>query len=127
MANNKDWTLLVHCSRGLKFFRSNFSGKIAVADSSGYYPDQTEDGVLWLDTSARPVIDESDNGSMRLVLSVTSERDNKRYYVGESVSNLLMLTSILSLGRVKSNSVTFNDIEQYFVKYPPIKDTSEPG
>lgn len=36
--------------QGHKFF-ANEDGRIAIADWSGHYPHQTDDGVLWLDPS----------------------------------------------------------------------------
>lgn len=36
--------------QGHKFF-ANEDGRIAIADWSGHYPHQTDDGPLWLDTS----------------------------------------------------------------------------
>jgi hypothetical protein len=41
--------------RGHKFFRDQDTGRVAIADWSGDYPHQTDDGVLWLDLGARSI------------------------------------------------------------------------
>jgi len=47
------WTKLFKAKGGHKYFRDEITGMIAIADDSGSTPDQTEDGVLWLDRSGR--------------------------------------------------------------------------
>jgi len=42
------WTLLRKVARGHKFYRDEVSGKMAVADYSGRFPHETDDGTLWL-------------------------------------------------------------------------------
>lgn len=44
---------LIHSFKGEHklFADDSQGGRIAVADRSGYFPDQTEDGILWLDTT----------------------------------------------------------------------------
>jgi hypothetical protein len=44
-----------NCQDGHKLFRCNESGQLAIADWSGRYPDQTDDGILFVSTS-RPVV-----------------------------------------------------------------------
>jgi hypothetical protein len=44
---------------GRKFFRDDATDRIAVADESGNYPHEADEGVLWLDIS-RPIIRRSD-------------------------------------------------------------------
>ena len=44
------WTLLFKTVDGHKYFKDENTGKIAVADDSGHFPDSTDDGVLWLNT-----------------------------------------------------------------------------
>lgn len=52
---SKTWEYIARCGdRGHKFFKHLESGRIGVADNSGRTPDQTEDGILWLDRM-RPV------------------------------------------------------------------------
>lgn len=43
------------CQDGHKLFRCRESGQLAIADWSGYSPDQTEDGILFVSKS-RPVV-----------------------------------------------------------------------
>jgi hypothetical protein len=51
------WTSLriPKVNRGHKFFRDQDTGRVAIADWSGDYPHQTDDGVLWLDLQDRSV------------------------------------------------------------------------
>lgn len=49
------WQFLFSVTGCHKWFRDS-NGKIAVADYSGHYPNQTDDGVLYLDTEKRIVI-----------------------------------------------------------------------
>lgn len=50
------WQLALEVPGGHRYFRDmNAHGRVAVADNSGDYPHQTDDGVLWLDTT-RPII-----------------------------------------------------------------------
>lgn len=50
-----NWTMIRQPAymQGHKFFRSD-KGDIAIADWSGRYPEDTDDGTLWLDGS-RPI------------------------------------------------------------------------
>jgi len=53
-----DWRLVLGFRDGHKYFRcrrGDTPGGIGVADQSGHYPHETEDGVLWLDQQ-RPVL-----------------------------------------------------------------------
>lgn len=50
----KHWTFIGRTGiGGHKFFRETETGRIAVADNSGHYPHQTEDGVLYLDETRK--------------------------------------------------------------------------
>lgn len=63
MSGDSMWSMLHHpknadgksCQDGHKLFRCNESGQLAIADWSGRYPDQTDDGILFVSTS-RPVV-----------------------------------------------------------------------
>jgi len=63
MSVNTQWSTLHYpknadgkrCQDGHKLFRCNESGQLAIADWSGQYPDQTDDGILFVSTS-RPVV-----------------------------------------------------------------------
>jgi hypothetical protein len=53
--------------RGHKFFEDTTNGRLAIADDSGDRPDQTDDGVLWVDPS-RHVCEVREGGCMLLPL-----------------------------------------------------------
>lgn len=63
MSGNSQWSTLHYpknaagnrCQDGHKLFRCNEGGSIAIADWSGHYPDQTDDGILFVSKS-RPVV-----------------------------------------------------------------------
>ena len=69
------WTPLFATPNGHKFFTARFpqEGRIAVADQSGLFPEHTDDGVLWVDTTkplaasdeyfSIPLVDEDGNES----------------------------------------------------------------
>ena len=77
-----EWTLLWRDSQkdesgrfyGHSFYRDSITGKVSIKDMSGPTPDQTDDGVLWLDTS-RPMVFWIEDGKMRASLPVMG-----RYY-----------------------------------------------
>lgn len=77
-----EWTLLWRDSQtdergrfyGHSFYRDDLTGRVSIKDMSGDTPDQTDDGVLWLDTS-RPMVFWMDEGKMRASLPVMG-----RYY-----------------------------------------------
>lgn len=48
------WRLLKAIPGNHKWFLDENTGRLAVADYSGHLPDQTDDGVMWLDTE-RPI------------------------------------------------------------------------
>lgn len=45
------WVKELDIRNGHRFFRDQITGRVAVADRSGTLPQNTDDGVLWLDTS----------------------------------------------------------------------------
>jgi hypothetical protein len=67
-----DWQLLFS-SDGHKYFLDKLSGKYAVADGSGYFPNETDDGVLWLDLQ-KPLTLDLWNGTF-ISVSVPLEAD----------------------------------------------------
>lgn len=46
------WTTVrTHRQNGHAVYRDN-AGRIALADNSGHFPENTDDGIMWLDTNA---------------------------------------------------------------------------
>lgn len=57
------WQLVLRIKGGHRYFTvSDYGGMVACADASGTYPEQTEDGILWLDRS-RPIVLGDDNSA----------------------------------------------------------------
>lgn len=46
--NRYDWEFLFCVPRCHKWFIDKISGRVAVCDGSGKFPDETHDGVIWL-------------------------------------------------------------------------------
>lgn len=57
----RDWELVMQVEDGHKYFLDRGSGRIGVADQSGYFPHQTEDGVLWLDKTRSVRVEDGDH------------------------------------------------------------------
>lgn len=98
---NSEWELITRCPRrGHKFFRHLPSGRIAVADYSGYTPDQTEDGILWLDHS-RPATAYLDMVSV----PVFSERTGERLWTCDPVAGMVGIARQLGLELVAGDGL----------------------
>lgn len=66
------WKLIKHFHRGHRLFRWEEEGspnhhRYAIADISGKTPDQTEDGILWLDRD-RPIKDNGGDALLPVIL-----------------------------------------------------------
>lgn len=83
MKNKYEWELLFSNS-GHKYFLDKLSGRCAVADGSGYFPNETDDGVLWINTE-KPLTLDLYNGSPIISVPVKNI-DNKDFHTGASVS-----------------------------------------
>jgi len=70
---NYKWKKLFKAKGGHKYFRDEITGMIAVADDSGSTPDQTEDGVLWLDYKRCVCIATDKNGRTWITIPVLKE------------------------------------------------------
>lgn len=90
---DKRWELVARCpERGHKFFRHVPDGRIAVADYSGYTPDQTEDGILWLDFG-RPA-----TADLKLVwVPVVSDRTGQKLWTADPVAGMVEIAHRLGL------------------------------
>ena len=70
---------------GHRLFMDESNGKVAIADNSGHFPDQTDDGALWLDFTRSIAI----GRDFTAALPVTKERDNGEYHVGVGLEGLV--------------------------------------
>ncbi len=66
MKSDVVWEALGQLSGGLKLFRyrgieSKLENCVSVADQSGYYPERTEDGPLWIDDTRECIVNLADN------------------------------------------------------------------
>jgi hypothetical protein len=75
-----NWKFLNHPHRGHKFYQDE-SGSVALADDSGRLPEDTEDGILWLN---RNLYMEMDNkGSVSIPVLVHREHDKDAHTGGD--------------------------------------------
>jgi len=89
MSNEYKWVRLLGFKGGMRYFRDTLTDKVAAADNSGKYPDQTDDGVLWLNLDAAVTIELGSREYSRVTVPVKSERNNgKGYYCGEEINHL---------------------------------------
>lgn len=85
-----EWFHIYTLHGGLKIFRDGPTGRLALADQSGYTPDQTDDGVLWIDLASWAGIDE--NG--RVVIPLIKEENGGRAYAVTDVRSLPRLMNV---------------------------------
>lgn len=70
---------------GHRYFVESGTGLVGVADQSGYYPEETYDGVLYLDPS-RPIVadDHQDHVEHVPLLTPDDKRTSTPVYVDEA-------------------------------------------
>jgi hypothetical protein len=93
MKSDAVWTALGQLEGGLKLFcyhgiNPTLDNAVAVADQSGYYPEQTEDGPLWIDDTRECVINLKDG---IVSIPVLKDRDKKHYWCGTGINTVLDL------------------------------------
>lgn len=76
--NTYKWKLIHQVPHGHRYYRDESTGRVAVADDSGCRPDQTEDGVLWVDPSRSIRI--ADDGVLVPIVSPAG----RQFWTGEA-------------------------------------------
>ena len=77
---------------GKKWFKCLQTGRIACADESGTYPNQTEDGILWLNKEMPIVMSQDDDWRIYVSTPVIKAKDgDKSCHVGSSIDDILFL------------------------------------
>jgi hypothetical protein len=66
MTRSDRWTQIAGFNDGHKFFKDK-SGTIAIADQSGEFPEDTDDGVLYLDFSRKMFVNHLGSYSIPLI------------------------------------------------------------
>ena len=63
-----NWTFIIQFSRGHRYYLNEDTRKISVCDYSGKYPDETDDGILYIRNKEGSCIDdiEPEHGSYRM-------------------------------------------------------------
>jgi hypothetical protein len=110
MSGKYDWNLLFSC--GHKYFLDKNSKKYAVADGSGYFPNETDDGVLWLNTE-KPLRLDLYNGSVFISVPL-KDRDNKDCSTGASVHEAIRLVEFIKFDVevANKNKQHFSDLSK---------------
>ena len=71
-----EWKCVRNSKHNHKFFQHMIDGKpcgLAIADQSGYYPHETDDGVLWVDMSKPIIMGENKEYNIRITCAVRKE------------------------------------------------------
>lgn len=84
------WRLLRAIPGNHRWFIDELSGGIACADDSGKTPDETDDGVLWLNQPRYILLAES-GGQRHITTPVISERTGENSVIGSTIAELLYL------------------------------------
>lgn len=113
MAKKYEWEQVYEAPGGRRYFRDKRSGRLAAADRSGYYPHQTEDGVLWIDKSA-PMRVEWCRFERRNALRIpVVDEQGRASWMGPDIVELFWLAAVEGLsiyvepfGRVRVTDIT---------------------
>lgn len=93
MADKYKWGVITMLDDGHRLFPEDRSmeegARIAIADNSGREPQDTDDGILWLDFDWNLIISSPDNV---LCIPVKRERDGERFSTVTNMSTLLYLS-----------------------------------
>jgi len=106
MKNNR-WELLLKVKGGHRYFAELShvglrTGRIGIADNSGRYPEDTDDGVLVYDPSRVVVL-----GSQAFRIPVKKDRDDRLaqdYWTGEENDQLFDVLKVLGVTHVEPTS-----------------------
>ncbi len=97
------WAFLFQLSGGHRYFRDRVNGKVAVADNSGNFPDETENGVLYI----------SQNSPVRIGREATitvTDTDGNVASVIECAENGIKLAALLDM-RVNAHGVNYQLVQ----------------
>ena len=84
------WQFLGKCHHNHKWFQDRDTGQIACADDSGYCPEDTEDGILWLNRNKPIVLGSSDSG-IYITTPVICDRTSQEANIISGLAELLYL------------------------------------
>ena len=82
------WTLLRKCRDSHKWFSDSETGRVACADYSGRFPDQTDDGILWLNKE-RPIVMARSEG--RIYVTTPVLQNDKPKFIISSLDEIIYL------------------------------------
>lgn len=91
MRSDVVWEALGQLEGGLKLFRyrgidPKYDNAVSVADQSAYFPEQTEDGALWIDDTRTCVVNLKDN-----YISIPVLKQERKVWCGCELSAALDL------------------------------------
>jgi hypothetical protein len=85
------WEKLLDLPGSHRYFRDLRTNRIGVADRSGPTPDQTDDGVLWLDASRAIVVGNNLRASIPLL-----DESGRQVWTGDRIDNVLLVAPLPS-------------------------------
>lgn len=99
MADNRRWEL-VHCSGPdhHKLFRRADTRRLAIADCSGRFPEDTDDGVLWVDDREPMTVKGAPSGGLTAFIPLIVERDGRRSRTFSDLGLALAISRETGLG-----------------------------
>lgn len=92
MRGKHRWELLLKIPGGHKYYRERLTGRIGVADQSGMYPEDTDDGVLYLDPRGDVTM-----GRYTISVPVIPEFGDRRLTTIEAAGDCNLLTTHLNV------------------------------
>src|SRR4051794_18838122 len=91
MADKYWWGLVTRLPDGHRLFPEHGGeGRIAIADNSAREPQESDDGVLWLDMEWNLIVSSPDN---IMCIPVKRDRDGERFSTITDVSTLMYLSA----------------------------------
>ena len=117
--SKRNWTL-VFFDGGHKYFFDENEKEYAVADGSGYYPDETDDGILWLNLS-EPLSVDIFNGSVSISVPLLDKDKKKKVWTGATVSEAVKLIEHFSFKVRTPRKKYMSDLFKILSKIDSIK------
>ena len=84
------WGVVTMLEDGHRMFPEHGSSRIAIADNSGREPQDTDDGILWLDFDWNLIISSPDGV---MCIPVKRESDGERFSTVSDISTMLYLSA----------------------------------
>lgn len=84
------WTILRKVRGNHKWFRCKETGRVACADNSGMYPNQTDDGILWLNKE-KPIVMGTEDHRIWVSTPVIKANTDEQLHIISGLAEVLYL------------------------------------